>query len=129
MKSTRYANLVTVTLDADDLISLVRLFTKRVMDSDSVLIKMHEWETNPSYSNYLEVLKELRLMEYEVPLTIEMATQFSDELVTGLFAEESIAQVFQMPTPHKEANLKLARVCVDCHKGYIADERGHSCDA
>jgi hypothetical protein len=129
MKSTRYANLVTVTLDADDLISLVRLFTKRVMDSDSVLIKMHEWETNPSYSNYLEVLKELRLMEYEVPLTIEMATQFSDELVTGLFAEESIAQVFQMPTPQKEANLKLARVCVDCHKGYIADERGHTCDA
>jgi hypothetical protein len=92
MKSTRYANLVTVTLDADDLISLVRLFTKRVMDSDSVLIKMHEWETNPNYSNYLEVLKELRLMEYEVPLTIEMATQFSDELVTGLFAEESIKE-------------------------------------
>jgi hypothetical protein len=129
MKSTRYANLVTVTLDADDLMELVRKVTNRVMESDSVLIKMHEWETNPSYSNYLEVVKELKLMEYEIPLTIEMATQFSDELVTGLFSEESIAQVFQLPTPHREQSLKLARICVDCHKGYIADEKGHTCDA
>jgi hypothetical protein len=129
MKSTRYANLVTVTLDADDLIDLVRLVTRRVMDSDSVLIKMHDWETNPSYANYLEVLKELRLTEYEVPLTIEMATQFSDELVTGLFAEESIAEVFQMPKPQKETNLKLARICVRCQAGYISDKKGHNCDA
>lgn len=97
------------------------------MDSDSVLIKMHDWQTTPSYANYLEVLKELKLETYDVNMTIEMATEFSDELVTGLFADESIAEVYQMPKPHKEQKLRLARICVECQKGYIADEKGHTC--
>jgi hypothetical protein len=129
MKSTRYANLVSITLDGDDLMELVKKVTDRVMDSDSVLIKMHEWQTTPSYANYLEVLKELKLETYDINLTVKMATQFSDELVTGLFADESIAGVYQLPTPQKEKSLKLARICVDCQKGYIADEKGHTCNA
>jgi hypothetical protein len=129
MKSTRYANLVTVTLDGDDLMELVRKVTERVMDSDSVLIKMHEWETTPSYANYLEVLKELKLESYDINLTTEMAVEFSDELVTCLFADESIAGVYQLPKPQKEKSLKLARICVECQKAYISEKKGHDCNA
>jgi len=129
MQTKRHANLVNIKLDADDLMQLISRVTNRVMESDSVLIKMHDWETHRSYSNYLEVLKELGLMEYEVPLTIEMATQFSDELVTALFADGSIAEVYQLPEHQKENHLKMARICVVCHKGYVADTKGHTCDA
>ena len=129
MKSTRHANLVIVTLDADDLLELVTKVTERVMESETILMKMHDWETNPTYANYLEVLKELHLLNHEIPMTIEMATEFSDELVSGLFATESIAEVFQMSKPQREKNLKLARICVRCQAGYISDKKGHNCDA
>jgi hypothetical protein len=129
MKSTRHANLVIVTLDADDLLELVTKVTERIMESDTILIKMHDWETNSTYANYLEVLKELHLLNHEIPMTLEMATEFSDELVSGLFANESIAEVFQMAKPQREKNLKLARICVDCQEAYISDKKGHNCDA
>jgi hypothetical protein len=118
-----------ITLDPDDLIELITKVAEGIMDSETTFMKISDWEIKPTYANYLEVLKEFELLDHEIPLTIEMATEFSDELVSGLFANESIAEVYQMAKPQREKNLKLARVCVNCQKGYISDRKGHECDA
>jgi len=122
--------LVRIELDADDLMPLINKIAQEVMQSDKILKAMHDYDLNKTYTNYLEVLRELKIAPFEVAMTREMAIDFSDELVTLLFADQTIAEVHQLPThSQKQAHLNLARICVVCHKAYIGDKEGHTCDA
>ena len=130
MRAKGNKQTIRIELDADDLMPLINKVVHEVMESDKILKLMHDYNENKTYANYLEVLKELRIAPFEVLMTREMAVDFSDELVSLLFADESIAEIYQLPTQsQKESHLKMARICVECHKGYVGTEKGHNCDA
>lgn len=130
MRAQGNQKLVRIELDADDLMPLINKITEKVMQSDKILKTMHDYDQNKTYQYYLEVLKELQITPFEVSMTREMAIDFSDELVSLLFADQSIAEIYQLPThSQKEAHLKMARICVECHKAYVGTKEGHTCDA
>ena len=130
MRAKGNKQLIRIELDADDLMPLINKIVQEVMESDKILKTMHDYSENKTYANYLEVIKELRIAPFEVLLTREMAIEFSDEIVTQLFADESIAEIYQLPTQSQKANhLKLARICTECQKAYVSETKGHTCDA
>jgi hypothetical protein len=130
MRAKGNNKLIRIELDADDLMQLVNRITHKVMNSDKILQLMHKYNEKHSYADYLEVVRELGITPFEVALTREIAIDFSDELVSLLFADESIAEIYQLPTQsQKESHLKMARICSDCQKAYVSEKKGHTCDA
>jgi len=130
MRAKGNKETIRIELDADDLMPLINKVVHKVMDSDKILKTMYDYNENKTYANYLEVLKELGASPFEVLMTREMAIDFSDELVSLLFADESIAEIYQLPTQsQKDSHLKMARICVECHKAYVGEQKGHTCDA
>jgi hypothetical protein len=130
MRAKGNNKLIRIELDADDLMQLINRITHKVMDSDKILQVMHKYNEKHSYADYLEVVRELGITPFEVVMTRDMAIDFSDELVSLLFADESIAEIYQLPTQsQKESHLKMARICSDCQKAYVSEKKGHTCDA
>lgn len=126
MRARGNKQTIRIEVDADDLMPLINKVVHEVMESDKILKLMHDYNENKTYANYLEVLKELRIAPFEVLLTREMAIDFSDELVSLLFADESIAEIYQLPTQsQKDSHLKMARICGFCGNSYISEKRGH----
>ena len=126
MRARGNKQTIRIEVDADDLMPLINKVVHEVMESDKILKLMHDYNENKTYANYLEVLKELRIAPFEVLLTREMAIDFSDELVSLLFADESIAEIYQLPTQsQKDSYLKMARICGFCGNSYISEKRGH----
>lgn len=129
MKARGNKEYIRIELDADDLMPLVSKVVHKVIESDKILWLMNSYNENKGYTNYLEVIRELGINPYEILLTRDMAITFSDELVSRLFSDESIAEIYELPTKEqKDSHLKMARICVICHKAFIGEKGKHNCD-
>jgi hypothetical protein len=76
----------------------------------------------------VEMMKELGLDEIEVLKGFHESSALSDELTTVLFdlVQENYEN-FDLTKPvKKEAHLRLVKICVDCHKGFVKGEQ-HDC--
>jgi hypothetical protein len=73
-------------------------------------------------------MKELGLDEVEVLKGFNEASALSDELTTVLFdLVQQNYENFDLTKPiKKEAHLKLVKICVECHKGFVKGEQ-HDC--
>jgi hypothetical protein len=128
MKFTKKSDVVVMKLDSDDLVPLMARVVRKVLTSDTIMKKMLDWETHMEYPYYVDMMKELGLDEVEVLKGFHEASALSDELTTVLFdlVQENYEN-FDLTKPvKKEAHLKLVKICVECHKGFVKGEQ-HDC--
>ena len=75
------------------------------------------WSINLDERSWDLIDDAFNLTELPVYLDRNDALAFSDDLVDALFP----------PVKNKSKHLKIARICVDCQTGYVAEEAGHNC--
>ena len=128
MKFVKKADVVVMKLDSDDLVPLMAKVVRKVLTSDTIMKKMLDWETHMEYPYYVEMMKELGLDEIEVLKGFHEASALSDELTTVLFdLVQQNYENFDLTKPiKKEKHLKIVKICVDCHKGFVKGEQ-HDC--
>jgi hypothetical protein len=128
MRFEKKSDVVVMKLDSDDLVPLMARVVRKVLTSDTIMKKMLDWETHMEYPYYVEMMKELGLDEIEVLKGFHEASALSDELTTVLF--ELVQQNYEnydLTKPiKKDKHLRLVKICVDCHKGFVKGEQ-HDC--
>ena len=128
MKFTKKSDVVVMKLDSDDLVPLMARVVRKVLTSDTIMKKMLDWETHMEYPYYVEMMKELGLDEIEVLKGFHEASALSDELTTVLFelVQENYENYDLTKPIKKDKHLRLVKICVDCHKGFVKGEQ-HDC--
>jgi hypothetical protein len=128
MRFEKKSDVVVMKLDSDDLVPLMARVVRKVLTSDTIMKKMLDWETHMEYPYYVEMMKELGLDEIEVLKGFHEASALSDELTTVLFdLVQQNYKNFDLTKPiKKEKHLKIVKICVDCHKGFVKGEQ-HDC--
>jgi hypothetical protein len=128
MRFEKKSDVVVIKLDSDDLVPLMARVVRKVLTSDTIMKKMLDWETHMEYPYYVEMMKELGLDEIEVLKGFHEASALSDELTTVLFdLVQQNYENFDLTKPiKKEKHLKIVKICVDCHKGFVKGEQ-HDC--
>jgi hypothetical protein len=128
MKFVKKADVVVMKLDSDDLVPLMARVVRKVLTSDTIMKKMLDWETHMEYPYYVEMMKELGLDEIEVLKGFHESSALSDELTTVLFelVQENYENYDLTKPIKKDKHLRLVKICVDCHKGFVKGE-AHDC--
>jgi hypothetical protein len=128
MRFEKKSDVVVMKLDSDDLVPLMARVVRKVLTSDTIMKKMLDWETHMEYPYYVEMMKELGLDEIEVLKGFHEASALSDELTTVLFelVQENYENYDLTKPIKKDKHLRLVKICVDCHKGFVKGE-SHDC--
>jgi hypothetical protein len=128
MRFEKKSDVVVMKLDSDDLVPLMARVVRKVLTSDTIMKKMLDWETHMEYPYYMEMMKELGLDEIEVLKGFHEASALSDELTTVLFelVQENYENYDLTKPIKKDKHLRLVKICVDCHKGFVKGE-AHDC--
>jgi hypothetical protein len=128
MRFEKKSDVVVMKLDSDDLVPLMARVVRKVLTSDTIMKKMLDWETHMEYPYYVEMMKELGLDEIEVLKGFHEASALSDELTTVLFelVQENYENYDLTKPIKKDKHLRLVKICVDCHKGFVKGE-AHDC--
>jgi len=128
MRFEKKSDVVVIKLDSDDLVPLMARVVRKVLTSDTIMKKMLDWETHMEYPYYVEMMKELGLDEIEVLKGFHEASALSDELTTVLFelVQENYENYDLTKPIKKDKHLRLVKICVDCHKGFVKGE-AHDC--
>jgi hypothetical protein len=128
MRFEKKSDVVVMKLDSDDLVPLMARVVRKVLTSDTIMKKMLDWETHMEYPYYVEMMKELGLDEVEVLKGFHESSALSDELTTVLFelVQENYENYDLTKPIKKDKHLRLVKICVDCHKGFVKGE-AHDC--
>ena len=128
MRFEKKSDVVVMKLDSDDLVPLMARVVRKVLTSDTIMKKMLDWETHMEYPYYVEMMKELGLDEIEVLKGFHESSALSDELTTVLFelVQENYENYDLTKPIKKDKHLRLVKICVDCHKGFVKGE-AHDC--
>ena len=122
MKVERSLDSIYIYIEQEDLMPFMLRIAKRMFTEEDDYIKSvvlwNEWELRPNEDNYKKLMDQLDVHEMIHIMSHDEALKLSDELVTALFANEK-------PQEANARNLKLARICVTCGKGYISEKKGH----
>lgn len=105
-----------ITFDRQDW-AFPLLALAKMVESDKHREILEHWRTNLDERSWDLIDDAFNLTELPVYLDRNDALAFSDDLVDALFP----------PVKTKSKHLKMARICVDCQIGYVAEEAGHNC--
>lgn len=105
-----------ITFDRQDWSFALLALAKYLEEPKNQEILQH-WRNNLDESSWNLLDNAMNLSDIPVYLERDQALAFSDDLVDALFP----------PVKTKTKHLKMARICVDCQSGYVAEEAGHDC--
>lgn len=105
-----------ITFDRQDWSFALLALAKYLEEPKNQEILQH-WRNNLDESSWDLLDNAMNLSDIPVYLERDQALAFSDDLVDALFP----------PVKIKTKHLKMARICVDCQSGYVAEEAGHNC--
>ena len=115
MKVTSWDGNLRFTLDKDEIGLLLIAILRKIEDpKTSELIEL--WQASGTSLDWNNLLENLNLADVPFYIDRVKGLALSDDLVEALF-----------PIKKETQHLRLARICVDCHVGYVSDQVGHDC--
>ena len=116
-----------IKLPTADLYSLLRFLAHSIeKNPDKVLelsreIVLGDLTKQDEYVDELKTI--LDVADWSIVLNKQDALNLCDDLADAIYEELPIHMATE---PTKERHLKVVKVCVDCHKGYVKGE-SHDC--
>jgi hypothetical protein len=104
-----------ITFDRQDWSFALLALAKYLEEPQNQEVLQH-WRNNLDERSWDLLDNAMSLSAIPIYLERDQALAFSDDLVEALFP----------PVKAKTKHLKLARICVDCQSGYVAEEAGHN---
>jgi len=115
MKVKRWDGNLRFTLEKDEIGLLLIAILRKIEDpKTSELIEL--WQASGTSLDWNNLLENLNLADVPFYIDRVKGLALSDDLVEALF-----------PIKKETKHLRLARICVDCHVGYVSEHAGHEC--
>lgn len=103
-------DLVKLRIDVDDLSPLMLIVANAVINSETIHTHMMYWLSTNKYDAYRRMMDNMSINSLDILISRNHADKLLEQLTSA------------MDTPK---DLKVARICVECHKGYIEK---HTCE-
>lgn len=114
MQFDRKDDMITLSIDVDELSPIMLRVANAMINSDTIHTHALYWISTHKYSAYQKMMDCIDVRESRISMSRQHATKLLNELTEALGVAES---------PEK-----VARICVDCHRGYISEVgKSHAC--
>jgi hypothetical protein len=119
-----------IAMPKKDLDSLVRFIAHSVEKNSNRVLELSNEIVREDLSTQDSVVDELSalldILDWSIVLEGAEALQLCDELAESIYAETK-EQFGPVMKQNQERHLRLVKICVDCHKGFVKGE-SHDCE-
>ena len=116
-----------IKLPQADLQSLLRFVAHSIEQNPDKILELSREIVLGDLSKQDEYVEELKTIldvsDWSIVLNKQDALNLCDDLADAIYHELPIHMATE---PTKERHLKVVKVCVDCHKGYVKGDK-HDC--
>lgn len=130
-KVIKDGNFTIVRVPKKDLDSLIRFIAHSIEKNPDKVLELSNEIVRGDLSKQDSVVDELSVLldivDWSIVLDGPEALELCDELAESIY-EEPKEQFGPLMKKEKERHLRIVKVCVDCHKGFIKGEL-HDCEA
>jgi hypothetical protein len=130
-KVVKDGNFTMIAMPKKDLDSLVRFIAHSVEKNSNRVLELSNEIVRGDLSTQDSVVDELSalldILDWSIVLEGAEALQLCDELAETIYAETK-EQFGPVMKQNQERHLRLVKICVDCHKGFVKGE-AHDCGA
>jgi hypothetical protein len=114
MQFDRKDDMITLSMDVDELSPIMLRVANAMINSDTIHTHALYWISTHKYSAYQQMMDCVDVREARISMSRQHAIKLLNELTDALGVAET--------------SEKLARICVDCHRGYISEAgKAHEC--
>jgi hypothetical protein len=128
-KVVKDGNFTMIAMPKKDLDSLVRFIAHSVEKNSNRVLELSNEIVRGDLSTQDSVVDELSalldILDWSIVLEGAEALQLCDELAESIYAETK-EQFGPVMKQNQERHLRLVKICVDCHKGFVKGEL-HDC--
>jgi hypothetical protein len=129
-KVVKDGNFTMIAMPKKDLDSLVRFIAHSVEKNSNRVLELSNEIVRGDLSTQDSVVDELSalldILDWSIVLEGAEALQLCDELAESIYAETK-EQFGPVMKQNQERHLRLVKICVDCHKGFVKGE-SHDCE-
>jgi hypothetical protein len=129
-KVVKDGNFTMIAMPKKDLDSLVRFIAHSVEKNSNRVLELSNEIVRGDLSTQDSVVDELSalldILDWSIVLEGAEALQLCDELAETIYAETK-EQFGPVMKQNQERHLRLVKICVDCHKGFVKGE-SHDCE-
>jgi hypothetical protein len=129
-KVVKDGNFTMIAMPKKDLDSLVRFIAHSVEKNSNRVLELSNEIVRGDLSTQDSVVDELSalldILDWSIVLEGAEALQLCDELAETIYAETK-EQFGPVMKQNQERHLRLVKICVDCHKGFVQGE-SHDCE-
>ena len=130
-KVIKDGNFTIVRVPKKDLDSLIRFAAHSIEKNPDKVLELAQTIVHGDLSKQDSVVDELSVLldivDWSIVLDGPEALELCDELAETIY-EEPKQEFGPVMKQEKERHLRIVKVCVDCHKGFIKGE-SHDCEA
>lgn len=130
-KVVKDGNFTMIRVPKKDLDSLIRFAAHSIEKNPDKVLELANTIVNGDLSKQDSVVDELSVLldivDWSIVLDGAEALELCDELAETIY-EEPKQEFGPVMKQEKERHLRIVKVCVDCHKGFVKGE-SHDCEA
>jgi hypothetical protein len=130
-KVVKDGNFTMIDVPKKDLDSLIRFIAHSFEKNSNRVLELSNEIVRGDLSKQDSVVDELSVVldiaDWSIVLEGAEALQLCDELAETIYAETK-EQFGPLMKQNQERHLRLVKICVDCHKGFVKGE-SHDCGA
>lgn len=130
-KVIKDGNFTIVRVPKKDLDSLIRFAAHSIEKNPDKVLELAHTIVHGDLSKQDSVVDELSVLldivDWSIVLDGAEALELCDELAETIY-EEPKQEFGPVMKQEKERHLRIVKVCVDCHKGFVKGE-SHDCEA
>lgn len=124
-------NFTLIRVPEKDIASLVRFVAHSVEKNPDKVLELSQQIVRGDLMEQDSFVEELSavldIVDWSIVLDGAEALELCDELAESIY-EEPKEQFGPVLKAEKERHLRIVKVCVDCHKGFVKGE-SHDCEA
>lgn len=129
-KVIKDGDVTVIGVPKKDLDSLIRFAAHSIENNPDKVLELAHTIVHGDLSKQDSVVDELSVLldivDWSIVLDGPEALELCDELAESIYEEPK--QDFGPVMKNKERHLRLVKICVDCHKGFVKGE-SHDCVA
>jgi hypothetical protein len=130
-KVVKDGNFTIIPVPKKDLDSLIRFVAHSIEKNSDKVLKLSNEIVRGDLSKQDSIVDELSVLldivDWSIVLDGPEALELCDELAESIY-EEPKQEFGPLMKKEKERHLRIVKVCVECHKGFIKGE-SHDCEA
>lgn len=108
MKFDKKSELVSLRLDIDELSPLMLHVANAMINNDTIHANALYWISTHRYEAYRRMMDTVGITSIDITISRQQAERLRSELTVALD-----------PVVTDTSITKVARICVECHKGYV----------